>query len=341
MAAAYQTGVSSSPINLLQTLVTWLVAQGWTSEASASEGAGWRSHLSKGGLFVNLRAAANEKIWPAVAGNWDFEQGYGIGLNLATAYSGASGWAQQANAPVRTDGSSNGCGMNLPSGAVSAYHFFDDGNDNVAVVVERAPGIFTHMGWGPDLAPLGQAAAYPYFFAATGARRNVDVTTQYSDKHGINVTALPPFSHADKEPSTSDFVDATVFVRVDAALWSGRWLSDSQAPGSLDANYGFTGRVLRCAANLNPLSQGQLEQGEYPNYRFLDDRLLQSQVAGAVLLPLHLFGNTASDRWSPLGAHPSIFLCEGVGSGYAAGELYSVGGVDYLLFPHFVVRKDA
>ena len=30
MPAAYETGISSSPTNLLQSLVSWLTAQGWT-----------------------------------------------------------------------------------------------------------------------------------------------------------------------------------------------------------------------------------------------------------------------------------------------------------------------
>ena len=38
MAASYQTGISSSPTNLLQTIVSWLTAQGWTVDLSASDG---------------------------------------------------------------------------------------------------------------------------------------------------------------------------------------------------------------------------------------------------------------------------------------------------------------
>ena len=140
MAAAYQTGVSSSPTNLLQTLVTWLVAQGWTSDSSASDGSGWRAHLHKSGVYVNMRAAANESIWPKTpgSGNWDSGAGYGIGLYLGDGYSGAAAWSQQSGRPLRIDGSVSGCGINLPSGSVAAYHFFDDGADNITIVVGRA-----------------------------------------------------------------------------------------------------------------------------------------------------------------------------------------------------------
>ena len=60
MAASYQTGTVAGPTALLQALVTWLVAQGWTSDSSASSGAGWRSHLHKNGLYINLRALVGE-----------------------------------------------------------------------------------------------------------------------------------------------------------------------------------------------------------------------------------------------------------------------------------------
>jgi hypothetical protein len=62
MAASYQTGISSSPTNLLQTLVTWLTNQGWTMDMSQADGSGWRAHLHKSGVYVNLRSAMNEDL---------------------------------------------------------------------------------------------------------------------------------------------------------------------------------------------------------------------------------------------------------------------------------------
>ena len=47
---AYQTGIPTDEIDLLQQLVTWLVALGWTQDASAAEGSGWRAHLHKSGV---------------------------------------------------------------------------------------------------------------------------------------------------------------------------------------------------------------------------------------------------------------------------------------------------
>src|SRR5262245_16044897 len=132
MAAAYQTGTATDPIDLLNVLVTWLQAQGWTLDSSATDGSGKRAHLHKSSDYVNLRAAVNEAIWPNLSGS----AFYGIGLYMGTGYSGASGWAAQAGGPIKNGGSDTvGASMRLASGAITAYHFFDDGSDNVVVVV--------------------------------------------------------------------------------------------------------------------------------------------------------------------------------------------------------------
>ena len=86
MAASYQTGVSSSPTNLLQTLVAWLAGQGWTVNQSEQDGAGWRAHLQKpGSLNVNLRAAHNERIWPKGGGGYHDLGNGGYGINRIAA----------------------------------------------------------------------------------------------------------------------------------------------------------------------------------------------------------------------------------------------------------------
>src|SRR5438477_3589060 len=131
MAASYQTGTASSPSNLLQTLATWLTAQGWTVNQSATDASGWRLHVSKNSYFMNLRAAMNETIW-----NTQNRAGYGIGLYGGTGYSGAAAWNAQAGAPNASGGAIVvGASMNLNSGAIVAYHFLDDGNDHITVVV--------------------------------------------------------------------------------------------------------------------------------------------------------------------------------------------------------------
>lgn len=348
MAAAYQTGISSSPTNLLQTLVTFLLAQGWTTDSSASEGSGWRVHMHKSSLYVNMRAAMDENLWqydddPVTYHDYG-DGGYGIGLYLGDGYSGAAGWAEQSGAATRPgDGSTVGCGMNLPSGSVAAFHIFDDGDDNICVVVERAPGIFCHMGFGVAMGPGGQPEDFPYYFGSSSAYLNTHDGALNDDSYGVNLTALPPMSHNNYERTSTGgtvrYVHTAGLVRVDAATWSGRWVSNgtSTADGA-----GYAGRYMRCALNANPNSLQYGNPGEYPGFQKMLNRAHQSAYAGALILPLPCYALTdPGARWAPIGYVPSIFWCDAVGHGYAAGTIYSVGGIDYLLFPGFAVRKGA
>jgi len=346
--AAYQTGVSSSPVNLLQTLVSWLSSQSWVVDLSMSIGTGWRAHLHKGATFVHLRAAMDEKLW-AYDGEYHDkgDGGYGIGFYLGTSYNGMSNWDEQPGRPVRVeDGSTCGCGVNLPAGSVAAYHLFDDGADNIIVVVERTPGIYCHFGWGPAMGAAGQPENFPYFFGSASAYLNTITGAPGGERGGINITTYPPFSHGDEDVSSYNGlytrVHATAYVRVDAGTYTARWIANGRDAGSGDGGYGGTGRQMRCALNLGPCSDTSLDSDDYPSYQDLADRVHQTAFAGALFLPLHTFVLTDPDaRWSPVGHVPSVFWCEAVGHGHSPGDVYQVGGEDYMLFPHFAVRKGA
>jgi hypothetical protein len=356
MAAAYSTGVSTSPTNLLQTLVTWLVVQGWTLDLSAADGLGWRAHLHKGGLYVNFRAAELEQIYPNGAGkfhdsgNYQYPsgnplaKGYGLGFYLGDGYNGVNPWHQQPGKPIRiTDSTGIGVGMNLPSGSVAAYHFFDDGSDDITVVVERTAGVVTHLGFGPAMAPSGQPEDFPYMFGGTDSNQNTNPGPYSANWAGINITARAPMSHGDNggpslQGAIATYVHTNALVRVDAASWSGRWISNGER-----ANYewGYSGRFMRCCLNQNPATQGELDEDEFPGFQYLQGRLYQSAFAGALLLPIYCYMENAAGRWVPIGYPPSVFYSEAVGHGYRLGDVYQVGGLDYMVFPNFAVRKAA
>lgn len=345
MAAAYSSGISSSPTDLLQTLVTWLTSQGWTADSSVADGSGWRAHLHKGALYVNLRAAINEQIWPHSTGYHDYgDGGYGIGLYLGDGYSGANDWHEQSGRPVRqVEGSTLGAGANLPAGSVAGYHFFDDGADNIVVVVERSPGIFCHLGWGSDLAEANQPEAFPYLFGSSSQYMNTHDGVLLDDSYGINLSALPPVSHGNKERNsfsgTTTYIHTTALVRVDAATYSERWISNGNNIGE---GYGYSGRFMRCALNLNPDTPGQVDETEFPGFRHLRGRIHQTAFTSALLLPLHCYVLLdPAGRWAPIGYPPPIFWTDAVGHGYASGDVYQHGGVDYMLFPNFAVLKGA
>jgi hypothetical protein len=347
MAANYATGISSSPTNLLTTVVSFLTGQGWTLDASSSDGSGWRAHLHKNGLYVNFRAAMNERIWvrdegPPILYRDYGDGGYGIGLYLGDGYSGALEWYEQSGGPDHPpDSHQVGAGANLPSGSVAAYHIFDDGSDNIVVVVEKSPGIFCHFGFGPDLSEAGQPEDFPYFFGAVCASMNThDGDNPDTDAYGLSASALPPMTHGGRHRSISGpiaYAQANAYVRVDAATYSARWVHNGYIE---TGNFGGTGRFLRCALNLNPATEGTFDEEEFPCFVHVLDRTHQTAYAGALQLPLHLYCLTDPDaRWAPMGYAPSIYWTEAVGHGYAAGDVYAIGGVNYMLFPHFAVYK--
>lgn len=326
MAASYSTGSATGPTDLLQKLVTWLVAQGWTTASSVADGTGWRSHVHKGGLYVNMRSAVNESIW-----NYNNTgTGYGLGLYLGDGYSGASNWRSQSGGPL-SSGTANvvGAGMLLNAGSISAYHFFDNGSDHIVVVVEKSPGIFCHMGWGPSLVKIGYSTDFPYFWGSTSSYNN---TNPYTGQPGDTATSFAPTSPF-SAPTT---VHATCFVKVDAATFAPRWISTTDATSG--TTYGYTGKQARPAVNQ---SGWYLSTNDYPSWLYADDRSWQTAFSGALLLPLHIFVNTSTARWAPIGYPPTAFYCLAVGHGWGPGEVYAVGGVNYMVFPNFAVLKAA
>lgn len=338
MAADYQTGTASSPVNLLQTIVSWLVGQGYTSDASAIESSGWRSHLHKGSQYVSMRAAMDEQIWTDLPGGfYDAASGYGIGFYLGTGYSGAAAWDDQAGRPVRAgDGSTIGSGMNLPSGPVTAYHFFDDGQDNIAIVVEKSPGVFVGMFWGPDLEDSGSADPH-WWFTGSSSSNLVTYEGDAIATPGHNLTMAAPLVHSQYQLIASlSQVASNGFVRVAASVFADRWLSN----GNFDSdNFLYSGRFLGVCINDSPLN---FHVREFPNFQYFKSRTNQTAYPDSLLLPLWSFVlMDPSGRWAPLGYPRNVFYFKGVGAGFTAGQVYQLGGQDYMVFPNFAVRKDA
>ena len=162
MPAAYETGISSSPTNLLQSLVSWLAAQGWTLDLSQADASGWRAHLHKSGLYREPPGGHEREDLDQVDRGLGPQPGLRDRLYLGDGHDGGASWVEQPGRPLRTDGppSTSGCGMNLPAGSVAGYHFFDDGLDNVIVVVRRAPGLRPH-GVGAPVGPHGNPGGLP------------------------------------------------------------------------------------------------------------------------------------------------------------------------------------
>jgi hypothetical protein len=333
MAAAYQSGTASDPTDLQNKIATFLTGQGWTIDSNIADGAGKRLHAHKGSDYVNMRSAINEAVWPNLAGS----AGYGVNLYMGTGYNGANAWSLQAGGPVKSGGSDTvGSCMELGSGAISAYHFFDDGSDNIVVVVERSGGIFTHIGFGRTFGKSGTWTGGAYFFGAKAGK--------YLPQTGImgdsgNSAAAPLSISQPYGTNSSSQRGFAAFVRVDVDSFTGKWVgfssSDTTAP-----NDGYTGKLGHSGADYNTL-QENVPVG-LPTLARLVLHLVSVFNNQAVLLPIRGYVQRDAGGWSHIGQLPNVFYCGAVEQGgYAAASIYTVNGKNFLLFPHFAVRKFA
>jgi hypothetical protein len=335
---AFENSAAVSPLDLVQKLNTFLVANGWTSDMSAADGAGWRVHLHKGAQYVHLRAQMNE-LTPFTQNHGDL--GYSIAVYLGTGFTSGNAWDNQmAGAPAEsaTPANSVGCIMRLQAGAIPNYYFFTDSTDaNVTVVVEALSGIYTHLGWG-SVNAIGAITGGDYFFSAWGpylAHEALGSTAYPGDAvlMTANCPGLP----------TDPFGEAALFARVDVDSFTGKWISGG--PSLTIDELGFTGKTGN--SPIFGVSTGFLPSTQFPAYSetFGAQGDFSSQVSAqdgrANLLPVVLYAlrDGSGTGYSPFGTLPTIFVCSGVGSGFSAGSDYVIGADTYTVFPNFAVLK--
>ena len=334
----YQQGTATSPIDLLQQIVTWLNGLGWTTNRSAAEGTGWTASLNKSGNFAHLRAAMNEAVWPG--GSY---QGYGMALYLSTAFDGGQPWNNQPGNPPYANGTTEviGVGMNLLAGAIQNYYFFADAaGDNIALIIEKTPGVYVYLVWGLSLQKCGTWTGGPYFsgsspcytFAATGLPPNY---------WGYTGTSPCPGCAADYY-----FNIQVWYVRVDVDSFIGKWVSGDTT--NTQGIYGYTGKFGRSSVApsfgygmpsdvpIYAQSGGNQVQGQQSDFQFTQTSALDSR---ANLLPVLLYAQRDNGQYSLLGSIPNIFSTDGVGKGFSQASEYVLGTATYKMFPNFCVLK--
>ena len=329
----YQTGSATSPVDLLQQVVTWLVGLGWTQDRSAAEGSGWTASLHKSGNYAHLRAAMNEAT-PWLVGSSG--NTYALNLYLGTGYNGANAWNNQAGGPIGATSNPVGVGMRLSAGPFSNCYFFADAaGDNIVVVVQVTPGLYTHLGWGLSLNKAGSWTGGPYFFGSTGGY-NTSWTTANPNLPGLTMTTDCPFVGSD--PSTA----AVGFVRVDVDSFTGKWIAIA-SPSVNAANRGYQGKQgdtsVRGLLNTMEMNFPVYAYSAYL-YQFQNEQV-SAQDGRANLLPILLLAlrDGTSTGFSLLGSVPDIFVSNAVGNGFSSADEYVLGGTTYKVFPNFAVVK--
>lgn len=320
---AYATGSSFSQNDLLQQLAAWLVIQGWTLDASQADGAGWRVHLHKSGIYVHIR------VRPA---NLDPFNGHiswvckvpTMALYLSSGFeAGTAGyWYNNMNgAPMGTDGKVCGECLVLNEGANFGYHFFHDGNDNYTIVVERNAGLFSALGFGFSLIKHGGAwTGGQYIWGHfTGGGVN---------DYPANQSSYAPFIYGAMEAITSN----AGLVRADVNSFADQWICIG--PNTSSARGNWTGKRGYSTHE----GKGTLPT-TIPYTKDLDNYTVSAVNNQAVLLPIRIYVDLDEEGPALLGTVPSHYRTKAVGSGYLATDLVQYGADTYMLFPNFAVKK--
>jgi len=165
---SYQTGTISGPVDLITVIKDAAVAAGWTLNQFATVGSGRRCHLSKGNLYVNLRAYVNESTSELYA--LSFTTQHSVVGHASTGYNGANNWYSQPGNIQYNPGFGNLTHSWGVTGLTSTatYHLFTfTAPDAIYCIVERAAGQFQWILFG-NLDKNGDTWTGGEFFAGSG-----------------------------------------------------------------------------------------------------------------------------------------------------------------------------
>ena len=327
---AYQTGTATSPIDLLQQLVTFLIANGWTLDSSVADGTGWRAHLHRGGDFINLKSTTGAvNPWGFTVAPAPTATSAAMHLYVGTGFNGANDWNDQAGGPIGNGETFTvGNSMALPTGSITSYHFFADSNgDNIVVVVEKTANIFTHLGWGVSLNKAGGYTGGPYFFGALYGYSFASTSTiREGTQNGL--TAFDPFRYGDPINNGS-----MGFVRADVDAFTGKWLSCSNS--TIVNTTGYTGKKL--ATGIRGFTTAP--KTDIPLEEFFRERMVPDFTNQATLIPVRIYVERDAGGHSLLGSIADVFRSNATEEGFTALTEIVLGADTYKLFPFFAVQK--
>lgn len=329
----YQAGSATSPIDLLQQLVTWLVGLGWTQDRSAVEGSGWTASLHNHGNYVHLRAAFNETTV------WQFQNGalhFGLHMYTGTGFSSGQPFNNQTiGCPTANlAGNPIGVGIHLSAGPFSNYYFFADAAaDNIVVVVEKTPGLYVHLGWGLSLSKAGAYTGGAYFFGSSSGFY-ADFGSSPANTPGYTSTSDCPFVNLDQVGG------GCAFVRADVDSFTGKWIGITNSLGPQQGYTGKSGDSSVRGTNGSMKVNFPVYSYSQVSYQFQYEQTSQ-QDGRANLLPIFPWVNRdgAASAFTLLGSVPFVFWTNAVGHGFSNADEYSLGPTTYKLFPNFAVVK--
>lgn len=165
---AYQTGTVTGPVDLITVIKDAAVAAGWTLNQFATVGSGRRCHLSKGNLYVNLRAYVNESTIELYGLSYVTQ--YSVIGHASTGYNGANNWYSQPGNIQYNTGFGNlthSWGVTGLSSSATYHLFTFTSPDAIYCIVERSSGQFQWILFG-NLDKNGDSWTGGEFFAGSG-----------------------------------------------------------------------------------------------------------------------------------------------------------------------------
>lgn len=310
---AHQTGTANDPVDLLDKLRVFALANGWTihnfGARPAGATAGQALQLSKGGLsasFLTLSAAGT------VA-----DPGPKVGSYVHDAYVGGSGTENQANgSPISY--------TNAMAGPYQAYDFFTGQGEKgpyLYVVVETSAGLFKHFGIG-ILDSIGAMNTGAFHFNS-----NWNYSTTYVGTLA-NLAHLIPWSGLENT-ATNGYNNTTAWtstqIRGDSDTLAPKWYLSTTSTGTGNL---YVPRRLRGG----PFSASQV--GQVTNFPQLSSA--SNRTGRTTLVPTLMLGERTGGQFSPLGSGPGV---RWVQMDYLdPGAVLTIGTDTWKVFP--VIRKN-
>lgn len=318
---AYETGTSSSVIDLLDKFRLFAIAQGWTVNRWVTAGSGRELCIQKGPAYFNFRAWSNEEM---LVNGISTENKYGITMNGSDGYAGGNAWDCQPGYPVRL---SSSAGIDqyhtmfplvTTTGPFPTYHFFSPDSKTLYAEVEVTTGTFQRWGCG-SLDLFNPAAPGGGRFIYSTASQHVTNGTSWwewlgSDAdHSTYGCELVPFRSADFAPSndTSNRTSASI-VRVAFSSFD-NWAGSG-------CTVGGTGLPYAC-------------QGGGCHDKVLRDYSPNPLNGIGLLLPNIVSLNIGNEFLSPIGVIPGMRYMDM--TNYLPGDEFTIGSDTWKVFPWY------
>ena len=328
----YQNGSADGPNDFLQKIVAWLSSLGWTVNSSVQNGTGWRAHLAKNGMFVNLcTTIGNVNPWVHSLNPVMPTTAAAVHLYCGDGYNASAIWNAQPGGPIGNGQTYTiGNSARLRQGADISYGFYSDNEDNVCIVLEGLPDIISSIGWG-RLSKVGSYNGGEYFF---GPLTGYVVGTTGTNTAGITMHAYCPAAFGGGTSSASNGARPAAFVRADVDSFTGKWL----AVGTETSAQYSTGKNA-----LSSVVGGNDTATSIASYIGLQLRTVTQATMAVTLLPVMLWAARDNGGSSPIGTVPGIYANNAASDTQAGpvtpGTVIKYGADDYVLYPNFAVKR--